>query len=133
MGGLEAQSCHCRPWKGREVMVALKPELSEFNGRLTIRRDEIPDDRLVTLLVPHLALTLELWCLEDPISHLSSSRSLFFSEVTPDIAMPLSRALSRPAAVFQIRSRAGQRPCPHIARFAPNSGCIAPHDEMISG
>lgn len=27
MGGLETQSCHCRPWKEREVVVALKPEL----------------------------------------------------------------------------------------------------------
>ena len=48
MGGLEAQSCSCRPWKGREVVVALKPELSDFNGGLTCRRDEIPDDRRVT-------------------------------------------------------------------------------------
>lgn len=57
-------------------MVALKPELSEFNGRLTGRRGEIPDDRLVTQRAaftprhsgfPH-GLTPELWCLEDPIS-----------------------------------------------------------------
>lgn len=67
MGGLEAQSCHCCPWKGREVVLALKPELSEFSGRLTCR-DEIPDDRLMTLLVSHLALTLELWYMEDLIS-----------------------------------------------------------------
>lgn len=64
VGGLEAQSCSCRPWEGREVVVALKPELSEFNGRLTCRRDGIPDDRLMTqgeqpsrlgILVSHMA------------------------------------------------------------------------------
>lgn len=64
MGGLEAQSCSCCPWEGREVVVALKPELSDFNGRLTCRRDGIPDDRLMThseqpshlgILVSHMA------------------------------------------------------------------------------
>lgn len=64
VGGLEAQSCSCHPWEGREVVVALKPELSEFNGRLTFRRDGIPDNLLMThseqpsrlgILVSHMA------------------------------------------------------------------------------
>lgn len=62
VGGLEAQSCSCRPWEGREVVVALKPELREFNGRLTCKRDGIPDDRPMThseqpshILVSHMA------------------------------------------------------------------------------
>lgn len=48
MGGLEVQSWYCHPRNGSEVMVALKPKLSKFNGRLARRRDELPCGCLVS-------------------------------------------------------------------------------------